>query len=115
MMPPTNSAFSATVSHLDGDSATVTVTGELDISTAPALKSVLDELCENGSLKVIVELSEMSFIDSSGLAVLAAAQNQLLARGSQLSLRSPNRNALRVLEIGGLTAYLNVEVHGTDD
>ena len=108
-MPPMNSAFSATVSHRDDDSAIVTVSGELDISTAPALKSVLDELCGNGRLKVIVDLSGMSFIDSSGLGLLVKTLKLVRQRtGASLKIINASANVHNVIQIAKLDSMLGV-------
>ena len=52
------------------DRAVVRLTGELDVATAPRVREEIDRLIEHGVWTVIVDLSSLSFIDSSGMAVL---------------------------------------------
>lgn len=100
--------FSATLVHLDGNAVFVLL-GELDISTAPDFATTLDPLVQSGPSEVVLEMSGLAFIDSSGIAALVSVQNRLEQQGRRLILRSPRRNALRVFEISGLTDFLNVE------
>ena len=60
-----------------GDSAFVTVEGELDAATSPGLKDVLRELDTGGIARhLVIDLSLCSFIDSTGLGLLVAAQRR---------------------------------------
>jgi anti-anti-sigma factor len=101
-------AFSATAVELDGD-VLVVVAGELDMATAPELGRTLDPLLDNGSAEIVLDFSRLTFLDSSGIAVLIDAQQRLTQRGRQLSIRSARDNALRVFEISGLMEFLSVE------
>ena len=84
------------------DRAVVRLTGELDVATAPRVREEIDRLIEHGVWTVIVDLSSLSFIDSSGMAVFIAALKKLRAGGGELTLQSPNLNAMKVLAITGL-------------
>ncbi len=84
------------------DRAVVRLTGELDAATAPQVREEFDSLIERGVWTVSVDLSSLSFIDSSGLAALIAALKKLRAGGGELTLQSPNLNAMKVLAITGL-------------
>jgi anti-sigma B factor antagonist len=99
--------FSATVVRAGAD-AVVTLVGELDMATAPSLADVLDSLLSDGPGEIVVDLAGLSFIDSSGLAVLVTTQNALGEQGRGLSLRSPRRHAVKVLEMAGLVNFLDV-------
>jgi anti-sigma B factor antagonist len=99
--------FSAVVVRADAD-AVVMLTGELDMATAPDLADVLDSLLAAEPGDIVVDLAELSFIDSSGLAVLVTTQTTLHEQGRRLSLRSPRRHAVKVLEIAGLMEFLDV-------
>jgi anti-sigma B factor antagonist len=101
--------FSATLESLNGN-VVVVLLGELDLDTAPDLAGALDPLLDDGPPEVIVECSGLGFIDSSGLAVLVAAQKRLQSRGAHLAVRSPKPQALKIFAAVGLTEFLNVEV-----
>lgn len=87
----------------------VRVTGEVDLCTAPELELSLTREIDAGS-KVLLDLSRVSFIDSSGLRAIAMAARMAQSNGSALELDSslPDQ-ARRVIEISGLHGLLGVE------
>jgi len=95
--------------HLDGDEATLTLTGELDPHTAPMLADELENLTADGVTSVVLVLSGLGFIDSSGLRVVIAADRDLTERGGRLVLRSPSETVRRLLDITGLLDHLTLE------
>jgi anti-sigma B factor antagonist len=72
----------------------ISVYGELDALTAPELTDAIDAL-DGSALQVVVDLSELSFIDSSGLHTLMRAR----PGGRPISVVCPNGNISRLLEI----------------
>ncbi len=102
-------AFSATNRLHDGHSVIV-LSGELDVASAGALSRELDEAERNGAGEVNVEISALSFIDSSGLAVLVAAQQKSEKQGRRLSLSGARALVQRVFGIAGLVEFLNVDL-----
>jgi anti-sigma B factor antagonist len=86
----------------------VRLLGELDMSTAPQLREELLRLASNGATQVTVDLSELQFVDSTGLSVLIAGLRRLRERGGDMALRSPTPGTLRVLEITGLTEIFSI-------
>jgi anti-sigma B factor antagonist len=100
--------FSAAVGA--GDDSVVALAGELDMATAPELAGVLDAMVEEGPLEVVLDFSGLSFIDSSGIAVLVAIQHRLNELGRTLSIRAARPAAVRVFEIAGLVDFLHVHV-----
>lgn len=84
-----------------GHEATVTVKGELDLATAPALDDELRGLFADGTCRLTVDLSEMTFIDSTGLATLVRALRATREGGGDIVLHAPQRSVRRVLEIAG--------------
>ena len=81
----------------------VRLLGELDMSTAPQLRDELLRLVSDGATMVTVDLSQLAFVDSTGLSVLITGLKRLRQQGGDLALRSPTPGTLRVLEITGLT------------
>lgn len=96
----------------------VAVRGELDLSTAPQLEGPLDEAIAVGDATVVVDLSECEFIDSTGIALIVRAWQQL-DRGAngegsgRVVICSYNDQVRRVLEITGLE--LSIPLHRTRD
>ena len=93
----------------NADEAIITLTGELDPHTAPMLSDELETLRAEGVGSVVLELTELGFVDSSGLRVLIAADRDLRDRGGRLVLRSPSETVHRLLEITGLGDHLNID------
>jgi anti-sigma B factor antagonist len=92
-------------------SARVTVSGEIDSSSAPLLRERLDTLFEGTLSDLIIDLSAVTFLDSAGLCVLAAAHRRA---GSDVHLRvlASSRAVIRPLQITGLWQLLHAEQVG---
>lgn len=107
-MAPAEVPFELVVSRAVG-TVVVTIQGELDAYTAPRLQSQLRDLINNqGNLTVVLDLATMTFIDSTGLAVLVEALKRIRSRGGELTLANPTRATLRVLEVSGLNRVFMV-------
>lgn len=87
----------------------VAVRGEIDVATSPALREELYQLIDGGARDVVVDLSGLGFIDSSGLGVLVAALKHMRERDGQLVLAGLVQPALRVFEITDLTTLFTLE------
>jgi anti-sigma B factor antagonist len=89
---------------------TVTVRGELDVATSPALRGELHSLVEQGAKAITIDLSGTTFIDSSGLGVLVGALKRLReGEGDTITLTGMQDQVRKVFEITGLTALFGVE------
>jgi anti-sigma B factor antagonist len=82
----------------------LTLAGELDLATAPVLRERLDAALHGGAV-VVIDLSRLRFIDSSGLGMLVGAERQLRESGGQLVLVRGPRAAHRPFELTGLDSY----------
>jgi stage II sporulation protein AA (anti-sigma F factor antagonist) len=99
--------FAAT-STLDSDVLLVTAEGEVDMSTSPRLLDAVNAVSEVVRL-VIIDLTQVTFLDSSGLNTLVRAQRQLAPRGIALRIVSPSdRVVRRVFEIAHLEDELTL-------
>jgi anti-sigma B factor antagonist len=79
----------------------VAFTGEVDLESSPAAREILLKCLESTS-KVIVDLSEVSYIDSSGVASLVEALQAAKKNGSQFALAAVSEPTRRVLELARL-------------
>lgn len=84
----------------------VRLIGELDADDAPAVRALLAEQVLRGPGSLVVDLSDLTFIDSAGLAALVAAHKGTRAAGTTLLLAAPTPAVVRVLGITGLNAVL---------
>jgi anti-sigma B factor antagonist len=108
-MDLSSDSFSATLEHLDGQ-AVIALRGELDMDSAPQLAEFLGPFIDDGPSELILNLSGLSFIDSSGLSVLVTAQTTLNSQERHLIVRSARPNARRVFEITDVAEFLNVDL-----
>jgi anti-anti-sigma factor len=92
-----------------GRVSTVTVAGEIDLSSAPRLRHVLMQVLDAGEVDAVVDLSAVEFVDASGIGVLVWAAHQADDRGGRLTLRQPSRAVRDVLDLLELDGALPIE------
>ena len=97
-----------------GSTARVSASGEIDSSTAPQLRERLDEVLDSGISELVVDLGGVTFLDSAGLCVLAAAHRRATDQGVRLRVRASSRAVVRPMQITGLWDLLAVERVETD-
>jgi anti-sigma B factor antagonist len=86
-----------------GDAAVVIPTGELDLASAPALESTLAHAFDvAGDGRVVLDLRELEFLDSSGLRALLTARRRAEDAGATFSLVAGHPGLERTLEIAGV-------------
>jgi anti-sigma B factor antagonist len=89
--------------------ANVVLAGELDLSSLPMLAERLSDV--DGHDDVILDLSELTFMDSVGLGALIRARLDADQRGIRFTIRGLHSSVRRLLEITDLTAWFGVEAH----
>lgn len=85
----------------DADGTVVALHGELDLSSAPTLETLLRELDDTIPGRILIDLRELKFMDSSGLALMIRAQQMALAAGYRLELRPGPNQVQRLFEMTG--------------
>ncbi|MER7398179.1 STAS domain-containing protein [Streptomyces sp. NPDC000151] len=96
-----------------GASAVVAAAGELDHHTAELLRESLDSCADDGYVRLIVDCSQLEFMDSTGLNVLLGARLKVEAEGGGVHLAAMQPVVARVFEITGADAVFTV--HDTVD
>ncbi len=86
----------------------VGVQGEVDVSTAPRLRQQLVETSSSGQDRVVVDLTQVDFLDSTGLGVLVSGLKRFRTLGGDLYLVCVSSRILKVFEITGLTAVFSL-------
>jgi anti-sigma B factor antagonist len=84
------------------------VHGELDIATAPRMITALNEAFAELALPLVVDLSEVDFMDSTGLALLMNAHRRVRRRGQGFAIVCPGGPISRVFEIADMVQTLQV-------
>jgi len=77
---------------------TIRLAGEIDLATVPQLRQVLDAHARSGQTMVI-DLREIDFVDSMGLAALVRARHRAIARGAKLELVAPPESVYKVFTL----------------
>ena len=90
----------------------VRVTGEVDIQTSPILDGHLQQVFGEGHASLVVDLSQVTFLDSTGLSVLIDALKRCQGAGGRLRLDSPQPHVRRVFEVTGLSDVFDVDDPG---
>ena len=86
----------------------VSLTGEVDLYTAPEFKQQLLEVIGQGGKQVVVDFSNTTFIDSTTLGVLVGGVKRLRTNEGQLSLVCSDRNITKIFEITGLDRVFTI-------
>jgi anti-sigma B factor antagonist len=86
----------------------VDVRGELDVGSALGLAGPLTQIASDGDGPVVLDLSRLSFMDSTGMSVLLNARRRLTRQGRRMSVVCPSGPVLRVFELTSLVDTLKV-------
>jgi anti-sigma B factor antagonist len=81
------------------------ISGEIDAHTAPQISAAV---ADSDAPSLEIDLSDVQFVDSSGLRALIEAHQQFEANGGSLTLVRPSAVVTRLFEISGVGDYLNV-------
>ena len=77
--------------------------GEIDVYTAPRLRQALIDLVEKGARDILVDMSKVDFLDSTGLGVLVGGLKRVKANEGSLEIVATNERILKIFEITGLS------------
>lgn len=92
----------------------VEVTGEVDVYTAPSLDEELSRLIEEGRVNLVVDLSKVEFLDSTGLGVLVKALKRTREHGGSLAVVATADRITKVFRITGLDAVMSMHASVDD-
>ena len=101
--------FSINDQSIADDTHLIELGGEVDLYTAPELKERLLEVIRDGKTRIVVDLSETTFIDSTTLGVLIGAVKRLRPSGGSLGLVCSDPNIRKIFEITGLDKVFPIE------
>jgi len=97
------------LSRFGSDCFVVAAGGELDLHTVDRLRDKLADVIEAGGRRILVDLTGVSFMDSTALGVLVGAAKTLRSSRGHLVLVADDPRVTRVIEITGLERVLRVE------
>ena len=100
--------FGMTEETLPNGGLVLGVSGELDLATAPVLRERLGIAVDSGVTKILLDLRDVTFMDSIGLAAVLHARSRLLPGGHLALVVAPDSYAELVLEIAGMPRALAI-------
>jgi anti-sigma B factor antagonist len=106
----TTVTFAVSESKLDDHTTVLAFEGELDLANAPRLKAALIDALSDGDREVVLDLSGVSFIDSTSLRVLIEAQHRW-HESAAFAIACRDKNVLRIFKIAGFD--LGFEIYPT--
>jgi anti-sigma B factor antagonist len=92
----------------DGGTAVLMLHGELDLATAPALNTQLETASATGASAIVVDLTELEFMDSTGLRSILLAHERCGESGQRFAIVPGGRQVARLLEIARVEDHLDV-------
>jgi anti-sigma B factor antagonist len=98
---PFTGAFGIIQSHPDERTSVVALEGELDLGRAPNLKWALVDSLDAGYRQLVVDLTHVTFMDSTALGVLVGV-NRSLDVGARMSIVCVHANVLKIFELSGM-------------
>jgi len=89
------------------------VNGEVDLYNAPEIKEVIKEQIDNNKRQIIINLDEVSYIDSSGIGALISSLSNLKKIGGGLKIINVHDSVKKVFELTKLTSFF--EIYDNED
>ena len=90
------------------DVAVIALSGEADVYTSPRIKQEIVDQLNTGIHKLIIDLTGVEYLDSTGLGVLIGGLKRARERDGDLKLICDNVRILRIFEITGLTKIFDI-------
>lgn len=90
------------------DHGTIGVVGEIDLAGGPLLDQVVAAR-EDAGADVVIEMSQVTFVDSSGLRSLIAASQRAASRSRRVRLIAPSAVVVRLLDITATTSMFDID------
>jgi anti-anti-sigma factor len=90
-----------------GEQTMITLNGELDMDSAPDLITMADAAMTRRNMNALAfDMEAVTFLDSAGVGAIAAIDRECLARGVSFRITTPSRPVRRVLDLIGLTEWI---------
>lgn len=86
----------------NGNKALLKISGELDHATAGVLKEKMDKLISSGVIEFTLDLSNLTFMDSSGIGVIIGRYKKIASKKGSIAVKNEGRTIKKIFEISGL-------------
>lgn len=94
--------------EVDGDALILTLSGEVDLHSSPQLRATISEMIQNAKPRVILDLSGVPYMDSSGVGTLVEAKRLVEREEARLFLVNPQKRVMGVFEITHLDRFFTI-------
>jgi anti-sigma B factor antagonist len=101
--------FELNVESSDDLNLVISLKGEIDIYTAPDFKEKLLNNIGDGNREVVLDCSELSYMDSTGLGILVGALKRTKQHGRSITIKKPKSTVRKLFKITGLDKVFIVE------
>jgi anti-sigma B factor antagonist len=108
MSDPNDDAAAAAPTGHEPSWVPIPVAEELDLYSAPELRDTLLKAVNAGDVHIVLDLSETTFVDSSGFAVIVSAYKRVRAQGGQMRVAGAGTSVLSAMRISGLDRVLTL-------
>ena len=100
----------------EGDRLLVRISGEIDHHSAVSVRTEIDSKISSLRPRItVLELSNIDFMDSSGLGLIMGRYQRMRAIGGELVLREPNERILKIFKLAGLEKIVVIEAKENKD
>ncbi len=94
--------------NIEKNTLVVKLAGEFDLAVADKLRTDLDNALDNNEIRhIVLNLTNVTYIDSSGLGVILGRYKRLAQHGGKMAFVKPQPQVKRILEISGLLNIIN--------
>lgn len=97
-----------TAMRTEGGIPVLGVTGEIDVFTAPEFKNAINRAIESGTTDLVIDLTQVSYMDSSGFGTLLGATKRVRPKGGSISLVGCSEAIERMMKITRLDTVFNL-------
>jgi len=105
--PSPSNPFGVSLRQADERTTVVTLEGDLDLARAPKMKWALMDAADAGCLQLVVDLTEVGFMDSTALGVIVGVRRSLPA-GAGLAIACASPRVLNIFELSGLDGSFSI-------
>ena len=101
--------FELGVKQNDNQLSVITIEGEIDIYSAPDFKEKLYTIIGEGNRDVVLECSNLSYIDSTGLGILVGVLKRIKEQNHNIVIKNPRNTIRKLFKITGLDKVFIIE------
>lgn len=101
--------FELSIESSDNQNRIISMKGEVDIYSAPGFKESLSHAIGDGQQDIVLECSDLSYIDSMGLGILVGALKRIKEKEHNIFIRNPKTTVRKLFKITGLDKVFIIE------